>query len=85
MGYPIGPGGEKIERIHQRNKEEGSVSQGPPPGAEKVANMAPTWAPKWSQDGQKIDAKMHHFFDASWNRFLGGFGWIWGTKIDEPS
>ena len=87
MGYPIGPGGEKIERKHQRNKEEGSTPQrptGPPPGAEKVANKAPTWAPKWSQDGQKIDAKMHHFFDASWNRFLGGFWWILGTKI-EPS
>ena len=48
----------------------------PPPGAEKVANMAPTWVPKWSQDGPKIDAKMHHFFDASWNRFLDGFWWI---------
>ena len=51
MGYPIGPGRPKIREKHQRNKEEGSISQGPPPGAEKVANMAPTWVPKWSQDG----------------------------------
>ena len=42
MGYPIGPVSEKIERKHQRNKEEGSTSQGPPPGAEKGANMAQT-------------------------------------------
>ncbi len=71
-----GHNGGKIEKKHQRNKEEGSTLQAPPPGAEKVANMAPTWVPKWSQDGQKIDAQMHHFFDASWNRFLGGFWWI---------
>ena len=31
----------------------------------KVANMAPTWLPKWSQDDQKIDPKIDHFFDAS--------------------
>ena len=42
MGYPIGPVGEKIERKHQRDKEEGSILQRPPPGAEKMANMAPT-------------------------------------------
>ena len=39
----------------------------------KVANMAPTWLPKWSQDGQKFDPKLDHFFDASWGRFLNEF------------
>ena len=84
LGYPIGPWKPKLGYPIGPNKEEGSILQLPPPGAEKVANMAPTWVPKWSQDGQKIDAKMHHFFDASWNRFLGGFWWILATKI-EPS
>ena len=78
-----GQDGEKIREKHQRNKEEGSTSQLPPPGAEKIANKAPTWVPKWSQDGPKIDAKMHHFFDASWNRFLDGFWWIWDAKMKQ--
>ena len=65
--------GEKIKEKRQRIKKEGWISQHCPFGAEKVANIALTWAPKWSQDCQKIDAKMHHFFDVSWNRFLGGF------------
>ena len=50
MGYPIGLGGEKIERKHQRKKEEGSVSQGPPPCAKK-------W-PTWPQLGSRVAAKM---------------------------
>ena len=81
---PWGQDGEKINEKQQRNKEEGSISHCPPPLCEKVAYMAPTWVPSCSQDGSKINAKMHHFFDASWNRFLGGFWWILGTKI-EPS
>ena len=27
----------------------------------KVANMAPAWLPKWSQDGPKFDPKTDHF------------------------
>ena len=98
MGYPIGLGGQKwgtpsapgtknskkIDLKKQRNKKEGGTPQSRSILIEKVANMAPTWVPKWSQDGQKIDAKKHHFFDASWNRSLGGFWWILGAKI-EPS
>ena len=53
-------------------------------GSKKVANMAPTWVPRGSQNEEKIDAKIDQKFDASWNRFLGGFWWILGTKI-EPS
>ena len=63
---------EKIEEKRQRNKKEGGTPQGPPILAENGANMAPTYLPKWSQDGQKIDPKIDHFFDASWNRFLSG-------------
>ena len=37
----------------------------PPPGAEKVANMAPTWLLIWSQDGHKFDPKIYLFVDAS--------------------
>ena len=47
-------------------------------------SWVPTWVPKWSQLGQKIDPKIDHFLDASWNRFLVGFWWILGAKM-EPS
>ena len=47
-------------------------------------SWVPTWVPKRSQLGQKIDPKIDHFLDASWNRFLGGFCWILGAKM-EPS
>ena len=50
--------------------------------SEKVANKAPTWLPKWSQDGQKIDSKIDHVFDVSWNRFSMGLWWIFGTKME---
>ena len=42
-------------------------------GPRNVAKMAPTWLPKWIQDGQKIGPKIKLLFDASWNRFLGRF------------
>ena len=32
-------------------KKRVAFHKAPPLGVEKVANMAPTWAPKWSQDG----------------------------------
>ena len=41
--------------------------------AEKVANMAPTWLPKRSQDGPKIHQNFDHFLDASWDRFFDDF------------
>ena len=53
-------------------------------GARKVANMAPTWPPKRSQNQLKIDPKMDQFFSASWNRFLEGFLWILDANM-KPS
>ena len=41
--------------------------------AGKVANMAPTWLPKWSQDGPKIHQNLDNFLDASWDRFFDDF------------
>ena len=38
--------------------------------AEQVANMAPTWVPKWNQNGPKIDPKIDQNFDGSRDRFL---------------
>ena len=54
--------------------------QGPPNLIENAANMAPTWLPKWIQDGQKTDPKIDHVLDASWDRFLDGFWWILDAK-----
>ena len=52
------------------------------------SNLRPKMAPSWSQNGIKIDAKIHYFLDAFGNRFLVEFWWIlrgkWkqnGTKI----
>ena len=42
-------------------------------GSKKVANMAPTWLPKRSQNRLKIEPKNHKNLNASWNRFLEGF------------
>ena len=49
---------------------------------EKVANMAPTWFPKWNQNGEKINPKIDQNFDASWDQFLIGFWWIVGPKME---
>ena len=52
-------------------------------GPRKVANMAPTWPPKRSQNQLKIDPKIDQFFNASWNRFLEGFWWILDAKMRQ--
>ena len=52
-------------------------------GPRKVANMAPTWPPKRSQNQLKIDAKIEQFFSGSWNRFLEGFWWILDAKMKQ--
>ena len=48
---------------------------------EKVANMVPTWLPKWNQHGQKIDPKIDYFL-MLFKLSLGGLCWImfpsWG-------
>ena len=54
------------------------------PGSKRVANMVPTWSPKRSQNGEKIEAKIDQNFDASWGRIFEGFWWIWEGKM-EPS
>ena len=43
-------------------------------------NLGPNMEPTWP----KIDPEINHFLDASWNRFLVGFWWILGAKM-EPS
>ena len=53
-------------------------------GSKKVANMAPTWSPKRSQNREKIEAKIDQNFDGSWGRIFEGFWWIWEGKM-EPS
>ncbi len=52
-------------------------------GPRKVANMAPTWPPKQSQNQLKIDPKIDNFFSVSWNRFLEGFWWILDAKMKQ--
>ena len=42
-------------------------------GPRKVANMGPTWLPKWSQNQLKIGPKIDQFYDASWNRYFSVF------------
>ena len=78
---PCGQDGQKI----QRNKGRGNTLCRRPILLEKVANMVPSWVARWSQDAQKIDPKIDHFFDASWDRFFICFWSIFfGSKM-EPS
>ena len=42
-------------------------------GGDLVANMAPSGLPKWSQNPEKIDAKIDGNFDTCWERILNGF------------
>ena len=49
---------------------------------EKVANMGPTWVPRWSPNGEKLDAKIDQKLGASWDWFLRGFGRILGAKME---
>ena len=73
---------EKIRKKIQLNKKEVSIPGRPPLLSEKVANMAPSWAPSWSQNVLKIHPKINQKIDASWNRFLEGFCWIWDGKME---
>ena len=49
---------------------------------ENVANMAPSWLPKSSPHRGKIGRKIDPKFDASWDRFVRGFWWILGGKME---
>ena len=46
-----------------------------------MANMAPTWVPKWNQDDPKTDPKIDQNFDGFRDRFLMEFWWILGAKL----
>ena len=65
--------GEKARKKSQRNKQVGGVPRRRPILTENGANMATTRSSKWSQDAQKIDPGIDHFFDASRDRFFNGF------------
>ena len=79
--WPGGPTSGEKTPSKQKGREHATD---PPFLAEKVANMAPTWAPRWSQNRTKFDTKINQKINASWDRFLEGFWWIWGGKM-EPS
>ena len=53
---------ENVGEKKQRNKEEASTPQHRPTLGENGANLAPTWLPKWSQDGQKNRSQTRSFF-----------------------
>ena len=49
----------------------------------KVANMAPTWLPKRSQNPSKIEAKTDQSLNASWDRIFEGCWWILEAKWSQ--
>ena len=73
---------EKIGSKKQRNKKRGRLPQRCFVLAEKVANMAPSWAPKSIKNRSKIYAKIDRFFDASWDRFMDEFWLIFASKME---
>ena len=57
-------------------------------GPKNVAHMVPSWQPKRNQHRSKIEAKIYHFFYASWNLFFPDFedsGRQNGTKLASKS
>ena len=74
--------GEKARKKSQRIKTVGGVPRRRAVLTENGAYMAPTWASKWSQDAQKIDPQIDHVFDASWDRFVDGFWYTLGPKME---
>ena len=46
------------------------------------SNLAFKMEPKSAENREKIDAKIDRKIDASWNRFLEGFWWIFKRKIE---
>ena len=57
----------EAELKRQRNTEEGGLSSRLPHFSRKMANMAPTWLPKWSQNCFKIWPKIDQHIDGSWD------------------
>ena len=76
------PGSQNPKKKTRSNNNKRCLWTGRPFLNEKVANMAPSWFTKSNQNRRKIDAKMDQKNDASWNRFLEGFWWIFGGKMD---
>ena len=60
-GVPHRPVARKNRTKNQSIKERAGLPQSRPILVENVANIAPTWHPRWNQDGQKIDPKIDHF------------------------
>ena len=53
---------------------------------EQVANMAPTWVPKWSQNCLKIDPENHQHFDSFfWNPSWSHVGHVFSQKSPETA
>ena len=82
MGPRRWPGGPKSGEKTASQQKGREHATDPPFLAEKVANMARTWAPRWSQNRTKIDTKINQKNHASWDRFLEGFWKIFGRKMD---
>ena len=72
----------KTEKEDRPNKKHPRRIRGCHVLNEKAANMAPSWPPKSKEHRRKIDAKIDRKNDASWNRFLEGFWWIFGGKME---
>ena len=83
QGAPrVGQGAQKNQKKDRSNIKLHSLKLPRRILSDKVANMAPSWLPKSKQNRRKNDAKIDRKNDASWNRFLEGFWWIFGGKME---
>ena len=85
-GGPWGLLGAKIEK---RQKKMRTFGASWPSWARLGGLLGPSWrldrrlGPSWGVlNRKKIDAKIDRKNDASWNRFLDGFWWILGGKME---
>ena len=54
--------GQESQKKQLKQQKVGALDWCRPILAEHGSDMAPTWLPKWSQDGQNIDTSIVHFF-----------------------
>ena len=80
--FLVGLGRQEAPRGFQDGARRPQEAAKNSPSGPKVANIAPRWLPKWTQNRRNIDGKIDRKSDASWNRFFEGFWLIFGGKTE---
>ena len=78
--------GVKTTKTQDKRNNETKKRVAPHSTAPLQAKMMSIWpqlgSPNGAKMAKKIDPKLDHFFDVSWDRCLGGIWWIFGAKME---